>query len=249
MQTWNTALYDQNHAFVFQMAQGVLELLHPQAGERILDLGSGTGHLTQQIADAGASVIGLDSSPEMVSAAGGAYPNLEFVLGDAARFAFDQPFDAVFSNATLHWVSQAEAAVACIAAALKPGGRFVAEFGGKDNVQRIADATQHAIRSLTGQDAPHLWYFPSIGEYAGLLETHGFEVRSAWLFARLTPLEGEDGMRNWISMFGGGLLGGIDEQHKPAVLDMAEHTLRATNYIDGKWMADYRRIRIEAYKA
>ena len=248
MQTWNTALYDQNHAFVFQMAQGVLELLHPQAGERILDLGSGTGHLTQQIADAGASVIGLDSSPEMVAAAGGAYPNLEFVLGDAARFAFDQPFDAVFSNATLHWVTQAEAAVACIAAALKPGGRFVAEFGGKDNVQHIADATQHAIRSLTGQDTPHLWYFPSIGEYAGLLEMHGFKVRSAWLFDRLTPLEGEDGMRNWIRMFGGGLLSGIAEQHKPAILDAAEHTLRATNYIDEKWMADYRRIRIEAYK-
>ena len=248
MQTWNTTLYDQNHAFVFQMAQGVLELLKSQVGERILDLGCGTGHLTQQIADAGATVIGLDSSPEMVAAAGAAYPAVEFVLGDAAHFAFDQPFDAVFSNATLHWVLQADAAAACIAAALKPGGRFVAEFGGKNNIQRIAHATEQAIKRVTGHAVPQVWYFPSIGEYATLLEAHGFEVRSTWLFDRPTPLEGPDGLRNWISMFGGGLWTGVAEQDKPAILDKIEQALRATNYADGRWMADYRRIRIEAYK-
>jgi len=248
MQTWNTALYDQNHAFVFQMAQGVLDLLAPKAGERILDLGSGTGHLTQQVADADASVIGLDSSPEMVAAAGGAYPGIEFVLGDAARFAFDEPFDAVFSNATLHWVTQAGAAVTCIADALKPGSRFVAEFGGKGNVQRMAEATRHAIKSVTGQDVPHACYFPSTGEYASILERRGFEVCSAWLFDRLTPLEGEDGMRNWITMFGGGMFTGVPAQDRPAIVEAAVHTLRGTNYIDEKWMADYRRIRIEAYK-
>jgi len=193
-------------------------------------------------------VIGLDSSPEMVAAAHLAHPDVEFVLGDASQFAFDMPFDAVFSNATLHWVTQAEAAVTCIAAALKPGGRFVAEFGGKGNVQRMAEATRRAIHTNTGRDVLHAWFFPSIGEYASLLERHGFEVRSAWLFDRLTPLEGEHGMNNWLSMFGGGLFSGVAEQDRPGIIDAAEHTLRATNYIDGKWMADYRRIRIEAYK-
>jgi trans-aconitate methyltransferase len=230
------------------MAQGVLDLLAPKAGERILDLGSGTGHLTQQIVDAGATVIGLDSSPEMVAAAHLAHPAVDFVLGDASQFAFDEPFDAVFSNATLHWVTQAEAAVACIAAALKPSGRFVAEFGGQGNVHRIAEATQRAIKTVTGQSVSHSWFFPSIGEYAGLLERHGFEVRSAWLFDRPTPLEGGDGMGNWLSMFGGGLFSGIAAQDKPAIIDQAVQALRATNYIDGQWMADYRRIRIEAHK-
>ena len=248
MQSWNTALYDQNHAFVFQLAGGVLELLNPQPGERILDLGSGTGHLAQQLADAGASVIGLDSSPDMVAAAAAAHPNIEFVLGDAAHFAFDAPFDAVFSNATLHWVSQAESAAACIAKALKPGGRFVAEFGGQGNVGRIAAATRRAIQQVTGRDVPHVWYFPSIGAYATVLERQGFEVRSAWLFDRPTPLEGEAGMRNWITMFGGGLFNGVREQDKPAIAELAEHELRATNYADGQWSADYRRIRIEAVK-
>jgi trans-aconitate 2-methyltransferase len=247
-QVWNTALYDQKHAFVFQMAKGLLELLAPKAGERILDLGAGTGHLTQQIADAGAEVIGLDNSLDMVRAAREKYPAIDFVHADAANFHFKQPFDAVFSNATLHWVREAEKAVVCIANALKPGGRFVAEFGGKGNMQHVTDAVQNAIYTTTGQTVRHTWFFPSISQYSGLLEANGFEVRSAWLFDRPTPLEGEDGMKNWITMFSGGMLKGVSETALPNVIGLAEEALRKTNQKDGHWFADYRRIRVVAVK-
>src|SRR5690242_15677096 len=123
---WDAALYDDKHAFVWKQAASLLELLAPQPGERVLDLGCGTG----QLAAAGAEVVGLDHSPAMVEQARRLYPQLRFELGDARRFAFAKPFDAVFSNAALHWVREPEAAIACIRDALKPGGRFVAEFGG-----------------------------------------------------------------------------------------------------------------------
>ncbi len=252
MQTWNTALYDQKHAFVFQMAKGLVELLAPQAGERILDLGAGTGHLTQQLADAGVDVIGLDNSLSMVQAAREKYPAIDFVHADAANFHFKEPFDAVFSNATLHWVTEAEKAVVCIARALKPGGRFVAEFGGKGNMQHVTQAVRSAINQTTGQDVAHGWFFPSISDYSGLLERNGFEVRTVWLFDRPTPLEGDDGMKNWITMFGGGMFKGVAETALSQVIGLAEETLRATNQKDGSpagaWFADYRRIRVMAVK-
>ncbi len=245
---WNPQLYDQKHAFVFQHGAGVVELLDPKPGERILDLGCGTGHLTKQIAEAGATVIGLDSAASMVAAASTAYPDIEFILGTAADFAFAQPFDAVFSNATLHWVPQADEAAVCIARALKPGGRFVAEFGGLHNMHHVAAAVQVAIRDLTGLDSHHRWYFPSIAEYSGVLAQAGLELRSAWLFERPTPLEGDDGMRNWIRMFGGGMFQGVPEDHIEDIIAQAEQALHATNYKDGQWFADYWRIRVVAVK-
>ncbi len=136
----------------------------PQSGERILDLGCGTGQLTAEIAKQGAQVVGLDNSAKMIGQARQNYPGLSFMLGDAASFHSDRTFDAVFSNAALHWVKQADAAAESIARALQPGGRFVAEFGGKGNIafgpQRIDPSTG------TGADARCPWYYPSIGEYA-----------------------------------------------------------------------------------
>ena len=246
---WNTQLYDQKHAFVFQHGKGVVELLEPKVGERILDLGSGTGHLTKAIADAGATVIGLDSAASMVAAASKDYPEIEFVLGDAANFAFAEPFDAVFSNATLHWVPQADKAATCIAQALKPNGRFVAEFGGLHNMHYVTTAVHAAISDQTGLDVRHRWYFPSIADYSAVLARAGLELRSAWLFERLTPLEGEDGMRNWIKMFGGGLFNGVPEDRLESVVTHTEQTLRVTNYKDGQWFADYWRIRVIAVKS
>ena len=245
---WNASLYDGKHSFVTKYGEDVLALLAPKAGERILDLGSGTGHLTRQIADAGAHVIGLDSSPEMIAASQREYPALEFVQADAIAFSFVEKFDAVFSNATLHWVKPPEAAVKCIADALKPAGRFVAEFGGKGNIARIRAAVRAAYREITGEDKPDEYYFPSIGEYASLLEQHGLEAQAAWLFDRPTPLEGEDGMVNWIKMFSAGMLRGATTDVINRATAIAERTLRVTNYQDGNWLADYRRIRIVAIK-
>jgi very-short-patch-repair endonuclease/trans-aconitate methyltransferase len=245
---WQPALYDTKHAFVAKYGEALLDLLAPKPGERILDLGCGTGDLTQKIADCGATVIGLDSSLDMIAAARAKYPVIEFVPGDATSFAFDAPFDAVFSNATLHWVKPPEDAARCISRALRPGGRFVAEFGGAGNVAHISAALHDAHMTLTGAPLQHNWYFPSIGAYAPILEAHGLEVQAAWLFDRPTPLEGEDGMRNWLTMFGGPILRGAPTDVIDRVTAVAERTLRDTSYRDGQWFADYRRIRVVAIK-
>lgn len=247
-QTWNTALYDGKHGFVARYGEALLELLAPRPGERILDLGCGTGDLAQKIAECGATVIGLDSSSDMIAAARAKYPAIEFMLGDATNFYFDDAFDAVFSNATLHWVKPPEDAVRCISNALKPSGRFVAEFGGAGNVSAIAAALHDAHVTMAGAPLQHNWYFPSIGEYAPILEALGLDVQAAWLFDRPTPLEGEDGMLNWLTMFGGGMLRGAPADVIDRVTARAERTLRDTNYRDGQWFADYRRIRVVATK-
>jgi trans-aconitate 2-methyltransferase len=133
-QRWDPGLYDDKHAFVWRHGASLIELLAPQPEERILDLGCGTGHLTARIAEAGAAAVGLDHSAEMLTQARQAYPKLHFVEGDARQFAFPEPFDAVFSNAALHWIREPEAVLCSVRKALKHGGRFVAEFGGRDNV-------------------------------------------------------------------------------------------------------------------
>jgi trans-aconitate methyltransferase len=134
---WDAKQYQQRHSYVFQYGQAVLDLLAPQKGERILDLGCGSGQLTAAIADAGATVIGIDSSPEMLAEARAHYRAVEFRLGDAADFAMESPVDAVFSNAVLHWVKNAAGAAACIARVLKPSGRFVVEFGGQGTFSQL----------------------------------------------------------------------------------------------------------------
>ncbi|HYE71933.1 MAG TPA: class I SAM-dependent methyltransferase, partial [Blastocatellia bacterium] len=121
---WDSSLYDQKHAYVTKYGEGVLDLLNSQAGERILDVGCGTGHLTKKIAESGAEVVGIDSSAEMIEVARTTYPEINFVVADATDFSFDKPFDAIFSNAALHWVKPPEQAVICMSRALKSGGRF-----------------------------------------------------------------------------------------------------------------------------
>ncbi len=249
--TWDAALYDDKHSFVWKYGAGVLELLTPQPGERILDLGCGTGHLTAQIAAAGADVIGIDKSAAMLEEARKQYPYLRFEQADATDFAFDAPFDAVFSNAVLHWVLDAERAVACIARALKPGGRFVAEFGGKGNMKPLIDVVSQALEALGyRQNGPtSFWYFPSVGEYATLLERQGLEVASAQLFDRPTPLEdGEEGLRIWLKMFGSPFFVGMPTEQQGVVVQQVEAQLRPTYYREGIWIAPYRRLRVVASK-
>jgi trans-aconitate 2-methyltransferase len=248
MNSWDPELYDRKHAFVWQHGAALLELLQPRAGERVLDLGCGTGKLTAEIATAGASVIGIDSSATMIEQARGQYPQLTFAIGDARSFAFPQPFDGVFSNAVLHWVHEPEQVIACVHRALKPGGRFVAEFGGKGNVQAIIAALDIASRKVCGQPFANPWYYPGIAEYTSLLEKGGLEVTFATLFDRPTSLEGPDGLRDWVRMFAGAALDSVPEPKREAYLRRFEEAARTTLFREGGWFADYRRLRVVAWR-
>lgn len=221
-----------------------MDLLAPAAGERILDLGCGTGQLTAEIAKRGALVTGLDNSADMLVQARSNYPNLTFVAGDATGFRLTERFDAVFSNAALHWVKNADAAAQSIALALRPGGRFVAEFGGKGNIARVMAALRAVFGAEAGRRCP--WYYPGIAEYASVLERYGLEVRQAALFDRPTPVEGENGMEDWLQMFCGSYF-----QHLPAEAAQERRReiverLRPQCYRDGIWTVDYRRLRVVA---
>src|SRR4028119_408234 len=245
---WNSALYEKNHAFVWQYGESIVELLAPQAGEQILDLGCGTGQLTEKIAQTGAFVQGIDSSLSMISAAKDNYPHIKFSVADARNFQVEDPLDAVFSNAVLHWIKQPDAVINCVEKALKPGGRFVAEFGGKGNVGAIVRALLSVLSEIGCEEPEALnpWYFPSIGEYAGLLEKQGFDVGYAVLFDRPTPLLA--GMVSWIEMFAPEFLSGLSDDVRSHVINSVEERLRSALYRDGNWIADYRRIRVVAVK-
>ena len=245
---WNSSLYDQKHSFVYEYGKDLLALLNAQAGEKILDVGCGTGHLTAQIAASGAQVTGLDFSDAMIEKARATYPGIEFQQADATNFSFATAFDAIFSNATLHWISDAEAAINCMAKALKSGGKFVIEFGGKNNIAKIMHALGEALTELGIAGMSREMFFPSIGEYAPLLEKYGFEVQQAFLFDRPTKLEGEDGMLNWLRMFATMKTENLSEESREKAFALAEEKLRDVQYIEGQWYADYRRIRIVARK-
>jgi trans-aconitate methyltransferase len=249
-QRWDAALYDGRHAFVYEYGRELAALLDPGPGERILDLGCGTGHLTQAIADAGAEVVGLDASADMVECARREHPGLTFVEADARAFALEPAFDAIFSNAALHWIGEPGTVAARVAAHLRPGGRFVAEFGGKGNVATMLAALEGAARDVARQAFANPWYFPALGEYAAVLEGAGLEVRFATLFDRPTRLDdGERGLAAWVAMFlPPAALGDLDEAQRGAVVARAAQMLRPALFRDGAWYADYRRLRVVAVR-
>lgn len=249
---WDADLYETRHGFVHREAADLVDLLDPTPGERVLDLGCGTGHLAAEIRDRGAAVVGLDRSAEMLREAHERYPGLPVLQGDARWLPFDRAMDAVFSNATLHWVPAADAthAAAAVHGAIRPGGRFVAELGGEGNVATIAEALEASLRDH-GHDPSgrRPWYFPSLPAYTAVLADAGFEVRYARLFDRPTPLDGgEAGLRNWIAMFADDYLEGLAPADREAVIAAVEDRLRPVLFEDGTWVADYRRLRVVAVR-
>lgn len=248
---WNSTLYDRHCAFVWQHGESLIEWLAPQPQERILDLGCGTGHLTAKLAATGAIVSGLDADPVMVATAQQTYPQLTFAIGDGRNFQTSEPLDAVFSNATLHWIKQPDAVIGCVEQALKPGGRFVAEFGGSGNVAAIATALFTTLKHWGYADCGdwNPWYFPSVSQYATRLEQQGLEVTNMVLFDRPTPLEeGEAGLSNWLQMFANGILAHLAAEVQPQVIQAVEEQLKPRLYRAEQWTADYRRLRVIARK-
>ena len=238
-QQWDAGFYDRSHSYVWQYGADLLPLLAPQAGERILDAGCGTGQLTARIAEAGAEVDGVDHSADMIAQARAAFPALRFDVADLTSFTAPKPYDAIFSNAVLHWIRDADAAARRLAAALVPGGRLVAEFGGLHNVAAVCEAAA----------GPHPWYFPGIAAYGAVLERAGLELRQAWLFPRPTKMDDPvTGLRGWIKMFGAHWLDRVPEDAREAWFTRVEEHARPRLFRDGDWYIDYWRLRVVAVK-
>lgn len=237
--------YARDAAFVPALGVAVLDLLDPQPGERVLDLGCGDGALTVDIAGRGAQVVGVDVDASMVAAT--RERGIDARLGDGRSFAAAvddaAPFDAVFSNAALHWMPDAAAVVRQVRSVLRPGGRFVAEFGGFGNVAAIRSAARGVLAPL-GLDAP-AWFFPRPEAYADLLDAEGLTVTSCELIHRPTPLPA--GMAAWLTTFLAAPLATLDPAERAEVVatitGLLEPSLRDER---GGWWADYVRLRVAA---
>lgn len=245
-QTWDAAEYAAKGRFVADLAGGVVELLDPRPGERILDLGCGDGALTEKLRESGAEVVGVDASAEMLRAAQAR--GLEVYENRAEQLPFNAEFDAVFSNAALHWIRNQAAVLEGVHRALKPGGRFAAEMGGLGNIAAIRVALQ-AVLNRYGIDAEEAAasFFPSTGEYRRLLERAGFKVQSIELIPRPTALPA--GMVGWLETFRNGVLDrlGMDERVSAVeeIVGLLRPVLRDS---DGNWSADYVRLRFLAVR-
>lgn len=245
-QAWDPQAYARHARFVPELGAPVLALLDPKPGERILDLGCGDGVLTRRLLDMGCDVLGVDASPSMVAAAQSR--GVPAVLMDGHTLAFDQEFDAVFSNAALHWMNRPDQVIAGVWRALKPGGRFVGEFGGHGNVETVVAAlrAELAERGLSFEDL-NPWYFPTAEEYRARLEGAGFKVRVAELIPRPTPLETD--LAGWLITFGQRFLDAIAPAERDAFCRaVAERCQPVLQQPDGRWVVDYVRLRFAAEK-
>jgi len=244
---WDADRYQRQFGFVSEMAGELLELLDPRPGEVVLDLGCGTGELAAAIAATGAQVLALDSDPAMVAAARRRLGDDRVLLADGHVFSLPEPVDAVFSNAALHWMPRPAEVIGRVRAALRPGGRFVAELGGAGNIDAILEALGTAMAEA-GLPAPACpWYFPTPAQYATLLEAGGFRVAMMEHFPRPTPLAGgPGGLADWLAMFGGQLTAAVPEAALPGVVTRAGELAAPRLRRGDGWVADYWRLRFVA---
>jgi SAM-dependent methyltransferase len=243
VQSWNTITYDKNTRFVSTFGEDVVELLAPQHGERILDLGCGDGILSIKIAEAGSQVVGVDASESFIETARS--KGVDAIKMDGHDLRFENEFDAVFSNAALHWMLEPEAVIAGVVKALKPGGRFVGEFGGFGNVAAIFSAMR-AVGGLMGGD-PSLaspCFFPTCEHYAKLLEKAGLSVMSINSFYRPTPLPTE--IRGWLETMREPFFEQFGSENELAYSRVIDALRPSLCDDEGKWIADYVRLRFSA---
>lgn len=249
--SWDAEGYKKNFGFVPAYGEAVMDLIDAGPGAACVDLGCGNGDLTAKLAARGFDVLGIDASPEMLELAYAAHPELRFKQADATAFKLDETVDVVFSNAMLHWIDRElqPAALARIAAALKPGGQFVFECGGHACCAQIHEALAKAF-AARGLDYRMPFSFYTVGEYAPIVEAAGMRVTYAALFDRPTALKGPNGMEDWIRMFDARPFEGLDDALVDELIAAAVNDLRGTElFQDGTWIADYTRLRMRAVKA
>lgn len=244
-QHWDPDRYARNARFVADLGSPLIDLLAPQPGERILDLGCGDGALTEAIAAHGGKIVGVDASPEQVAAA--QKRGLDARIMDGRRLTFTQEFDAVISNAAMHWMGPSGPVLAGVARALKPGGRLVAEMGGHGNVAAIVKAlsvalAQHHVNAATLNP----WFFPDEATMESLLHQAGFHIDQLTLFKRPTPLPGD--LAAWLDTFAESFLGGLKTSDAERVkTDVASQVKSQLCDSQGRWVIDYVRLRFVAH--
>lgn len=249
-QNWDAETYQRNFSFVPEYGRVLIDILAPQKGEKILDLGCGPGALTAEIAAKGGVMTGVDRDANMIALAQKAHPEITFLRRDGGHLDLDMDFDAVFSNAALHWMKLDEV-FPQVAKVLRKGGRFAAEMGGAGNIAGIVDAIYAALgkMQLKAADFPEPWFFPTTAEAAQKLEHAGFEVRYTHLYDRPTLLSDETGgIKGFVKMFGTSYLDKLPQARHEEFLQHVEDVARADLFKAGKWMADYRRFHFVAYK-
>jgi trans-aconitate methyltransferase len=243
---WNPESYAKNARFVADLGEPLLELLNPKPGDVVLDLGCGDGALTEKIAACGCVVYGVDASFSQIEAA--RKKGLQALVMDGQELCFKSGFDAVFSNAALHWMKQAEKVAAGVWRSLKPGGRFVSEFGGKGNVATIRSAL-HANLHRRGIDPLTVdpWYYPSPDDYGRLLAKSAFAVEYIEIIPRPTPLPGD--ILDWLEIFGQPFTKAVPGGERRSFLEEVRNELELRlRGLDGTWFADYVRLRFKAIK-
>ena len=246
-QSWDPDRYARNARFVSDLGMPVVELLAPQVGEQILDLGCGDGALTAKLVAMGCEVIGVDASEAQIR--GARELGLDARVMNGEDLTFSNQFDAVFSNAALHWMRNADAVIAGVRRALRPRGRFVAEMGGHGCVEKIRTALVDALnlRGLDGEGAVP-WYFPTVEDYSNRLINGGFNVKYIALIPRPTPLPGD--VTGWLETFAESFISKLTAADRPAFIAEVREVLRPQLCdSDGKWTADYTRLRFAAHRA